>query len=264
MKKNLLFYFVLLAIPLTSLILLSYSNGAPSTGATGSPGDGGVSCTSCHSITGNYNASVAITSNIPSNGFELGKTYQVTVTQTTNSNAARFGFQITAEDESNAKIGSFSVTDANKTNVDITGHFVSQTTVGTFQSTWSFDWTAPTTFTSNITFYAAALSSNVTGDIKSQTVLTSDNIGGVLAVKNAQFINFNMYPNPSDGIVNIQLPSDINEAKIDVFDYLGKKIMQKFITTTDNTINVSNLSTGIYFVRIKSDLKIGTKKLVVK
>jgi len=264
MKKNLLFYFFLLAIPLTSLVLFSYSNGAPSTGVTGSPGDGGVSCTSCHNIIGNYSASVAITSNIPSSGFELGKTYQVTITETADSNAAKFGFQITAEDESNAKTGSFSITDAINTKVDTNGHFVTQTTAGIFQKTWSFDWTAPTTFTSNITFYAAALSSNVAGDIKSQTVLTSDNIGGVLAVKNAQFINFNMFPNPSDGIVNVQLPSDINKAKIDVFDYLGKRIMQKYITSTDNTINVSNLSTGIYFVRIKSDLKVGTKKLVVK
>jgi len=264
MKKNLLYSIVLFAIPLTTLVLFSYSNGAPTTGATGSPGDGGVSCTSCHNITDNYGATVTITSNIPSSGFELGKTYQITVTETANSNAAKFGFQITAEDESNAKIGSFAITDAINTKVDTNNHFVTQTTAGTSQKSWSFNWTAPTTFTSNLTFYAAALSANVTGDIKSQTVLISDNIGGVLAIKNVQFIDFNMYPNPTDGIVNVQLPSDINEAKVDIFDYLGRQIMQKHITTSDHIINVSNLSTGIYFVRIKSNLKTGTRKLVVK
>lgn len=264
MKKNLPFYAVLLAVPFVSFLLLSYSNGAPD-GVTGSPGDGGVSCTSCHNITNNYNTTVTISSNIPANGFELGKTYQVTVTLTANSNAAKFGFQITAEDTANNKVGSFSITDTNNTKMDAVGHFVTQTTAGITQKSWSFDWTAPTTFTSNIKFYVAALSANVTGDIKSQTVLNNFNVGGVLAVKSAQLINFSMFPNPSDGIVNFQLPSDISQAKVAVFDYLGKKIMEKYVTSSiNNTLNVSNLATGIYFVRIQADTKTGTKKLVVK
>jgi len=126
MKKNLLFYVVLLMIPFISFMLLSYSNGAPFDGVTGSPGDGGVSCTSCHNIIDNYGTTIAISSNIPSNGFELGKTYQITVTLTANSIAAKFGFQITAEDTSNAKVGSFSLTETNNTKVDVAGHFVTQ------------------------------------------------------------------------------------------------------------------------------------------
>jgi len=85
-----------------------------------------------------------------------------------------------------------------------------------------------------------------------------------LAVNSAQLINFSMFPNPSDGLVNFQLPSNISQAKVAVFDYLGKKILEKNMSSIDNTLNVSNLSTGIYFVRIQSDSKTGTKKLVVK
>jgi len=254
MKKNLLFYTVLLVIPFMSFLFLSNSNGAPSTGGagftagvTGSPGDGGSSCTVCHGNAGSYGSAATISSNIPVSGFDLNTTYQ-----------------ITAEDPTNTKVGTFTISDFTNTKVDGAGHYVTQTTTGTSIKSWTFDWKSPKVFTGNITLYAATLSSNVTGDIKSQTVTTSYSVGGVLAVNKNQLLKFNMYPNPSDGIVNFQLPANINHTIVEVFNYLGKKIMQKEMTTTDNTLNVAKLSTGIYIVKIQSDSKTGTRKLIVK
>ncbi|PIV17676.1 MAG: hypothetical protein COS42_03545, partial [Flavobacteriales bacterium CG03_land_8_20_14_0_80_35_15] len=45
---------------------------------------------------------------------------------------------------------------------------------------------------------------------------------------------------------------------------LGKLLMQKSVSSLNNTIDVSNLNSGIYFVRIETDTKVGTKKLILR
>ena len=105
MKKHVPFYSLLLMLPLLTYMLLSFSGGAPTQGVTGSPGDeanaanvAGLdagNCTACHDNAGNFNASVAITSNIPSGGYALSTKYHITVKKTYKG-ALEHGFQITA------------------------------------------------------------------------------------------------------------------------------------------------------------------------
>ena len=102
MKKNYIFKTILLLIPIAALTLMSNAGGKLG-GSSGSPGDGGTSCTNCHSG-GNFGASVTITHNVPVTGYELNTVYNVTVTGT--SSAPRHGFQLTAEKNTgNSKIG---------------------------------------------------------------------------------------------------------------------------------------------------------------
>ncbi len=73
---------------------------------------------------------------------------------------------------------------------------------------------------------------------------------------------FNMFPNPTNtGIVTITSVS--NEAiNVQVFDVLGKGVKNQIVT--NNTLNVSDLKSGIYFVRISQNTSTVTKKLVIK
>ena len=63
-------------------------------------------------------------------------------------------------------------------------------------------------------------------------------------------IKFAMYPNPAKTNLNIVLPSNIENAKVQIFDILGKKVLQKDLQTSYNTLNVANLNAGIYLVKI--------------
>jgi len=279
MKKHVSYYSFLLAIPFMAYVFFSFSSGAPFQGVTGSPGDeanalsvAGLSvgnCTACHDNLGNYNASVAITSNIPGGGYALGAKYQITVTQTFTG-AADHGFEITAENSVASKVGIFSVSDATNTQTDAFGHFVTHTFAGHEGSgVWNFDWTAPSIDVGTVTFYVASVagndsSSGGTTTTNTQVVFNTKSIGGVLAVNDARLLQFSMYPNPSDNFVTLQLPSGTNKANVKIFDYLGKTLIQKNLNNANNNLNVSNLSAGIYFVRIQSDTKVGTKKLVVR
>jgi hypothetical protein len=79
MKNKYLFKLFLLAIPLVSLVFMSTSIGVY--GAySGSPGDGN-SCAFCHSG-GNFDASLAITTNIPVTGYEFD-TYMILLSHLT-------------------------------------------------------------------------------------------------------------------------------------------------------------------------------------
>ena len=59
MKKNYIFKFILLLIPVSAFTLLSFSSGNPNA-LSGSPGDSGNNCTQCHSGTAN-NSNITIT-----------------------------------------------------------------------------------------------------------------------------------------------------------------------------------------------------------
>jgi len=73
---------------------------------------------------------------------------------------------------------------------------------------------------------------------------------------------FALYPNPvRGGIVSIQSKSN-SVKNISIFDVVGKQVYQK--TTSASQINISQLKTGIYFVKVVQDGKIATRKLVVQ
>ncbi|WP_179333670.1 T9SS type A sorting domain-containing protein [Winogradskyella costae] len=83
-----------------------------------------------------------------------------------------------------------------------------------------------------------------------------------LSLTNVNRNAFSIYPNPAtSGIVNIS--STNSEAiSVQVFDILGKQVKNQ--TLTNNTLNVANLKSGIYIVKITQNNTSTTKKLVIK
>lgn len=72
----------------------------------------------------------------------------------------------------------------------------------------------------------------------------------------------NLYPNPvSNGKVYISTKND-SDKEIIIFDVLGKKVLQTTISSKE--LNVSNLSPGVYIIRINTDEASATRKLIVK
>jgi len=71
-----------------------------------------------------------------------------------------------------------------------------------------------------------------------------------------------MYPNPvSNGTLFIETSANA-EKTVTVFNVLGKQVLNT--TTTNNTINVASLHTGVYIVNITEEGKTASRKLVIK
>jgi hypothetical protein len=151
-----------------------YSTGSPG-GKTGSPGDGGTTCTQCHSGTATAQDGW-ITSTIPVEGYEPGQTYSITATGT-HDGVVKFGFELTAEDMNDDKTGTLMVTNASQNQLVNGNNSITHTAGGTAPSgntkSWTFDWTAPVEGTGDVTFYGAFNAANGNGNNQGDVIYTS-------------------------------------------------------------------------------------------
>ena len=71
-----------------------------------------------------------------------------------------------------------------------------------------------------------------------------------------------LYPNPTDGKLNIATV-DGREVSFRIVNYLGQEVKTGKFSTQDN-INVSNLTSGVYIFEINDGQKTISKKFIKK
>ncbi|MBO4231905.1 MAG: S8 family serine peptidase [Bacteroidales bacterium] len=72
---------------------------------------------------------------------------------------------------------------------------------------------------------------------------------------NATDEEFAIFPNPAKDLLNVALPAGMQNQNLTIFDLSGKAIMSQTLNDLNTTINVGNLSSGIYFVRVGNSTK---------
>ncbi len=71
-----------------------------------------------------------------------------------------------------------------------------------------------------------------------------------------------LYPNPvSNGKIYITTKNDLDK-EIIIFDVLGKKVLQTMLSSKE--LNVSNLSSGVYIIKINEKESSATRKLIIR
>lgn len=80
------------------------------------------------------------------------------------------------------------------------------------------------------------------------------------SVENNKLLGFSMYPNPTSNILNISAKETIQNAQI--FNVLGKEVMNLNINKNSESIDISSLSSGIYLIKYQSNGAVGTAKFV--
>ncbi|MDT5060485.1 MAG: hypothetical protein QOH63_944, partial [Acidobacteriota bacterium] len=144
----------------------AYSSGPPA-GYTHAPGE--FDCSECHlpqpdAGTGH------ISINVPQT-YVPGQTYQITVTHANaDPTRLRWGFELTALDDSNSKAGELQSMDVrtqvlNNQGPGASRQYIEHTSSGTFigqqgGASWTFNWTAPPTNVGPVTFYVAGNQAN--------------------------------------------------------------------------------------------------------
>lgn len=89
------------------------------------------------------------------------------------------------------------------------------------------------------------------------------------AVYDYSFKSFNVFPNPSNGLFNITLQSNNSDkAIIQLFDMSGRLIRQNTLNETQSEINssvdYSDVSNGIYLMKISKGDESGVKRIVIE
>lgn len=75
-----------------------------------------------------------------------------------------------------------------------------------------------------------------------------------------------VYPNPSDGLVNISSKGYSGETDLNVYSITGKKVFEKQYEnmSAKTNLDLSNLSAGVYLMKIKNDQETSVRKIVIK
>jgi len=79
-----------------------------------------------------------------------------------------------------------------------------------------------------------------------ETNTANTRIVNVLAINENTLLNFSVYPTPTENILNIKSKTEIS--KIEIYSKLGQLILKN---ETENNIDISNLTNGLYFVKVK-------------
>ncbi len=75
---------------------------------------------------------------------------------------------------------------------------------------------------------------------------------------------WNVYPNPSTGVLYIVNSSSVKEAtQIQVINSIGQTVLEENITSNYKNIDLSKLNNGVYFVKITSDKQSVIKRVVL-
>ncbi|GAA4280763.1 T9SS type A sorting domain-containing protein [Gaetbulibacter aestuarii] len=92
---------------------------------------------------------------------------------------------------------------------------------------------------------------------------------GTITVQNSLGIDenaiaqFEMFPNPSNAILNLKLPQKLSTVDVHVYDLLGKELLNRSYENSNLIkVNISDLSRGIYLVKLSSDTSAKTKQFV--
>lgn len=75
-------------------------------------------------------------------------------------------------------------------------------------------------------------------------------------------VQLNIFPNPSSGIFEITTPVDLKNASIEVTDMQGRVLVKMAINNSENQIDLSSYSQGVYLLVLHSETDVQTYKLI--
>lgn len=83
------------------------------------------------------------------------------------------------------------------------------------------------------------------------------------SVKNEEANQFVLYPNPADGMINVQR-KDSSPLQVEVFDVSGKLVFSEQFNTQHFNLDLRHSATGIYSVHLKSATHFAVEQIVIK
>jgi hypothetical protein len=249
-------------------LAVSDSNGA-SMPASGDPASSGATCdqSGCHQGNAPFTPpSDAIvikdaTNTTKVSSYVAGTTYKVNVKLYSITQVG--GFQLTVEDAANAHKGTLvaGVDSKLKPNANYVTH--SFTSLGGNTKTWTFDWTAPSVSSGNLTFYAAFNRADGNGGQsfdsigKTSLILTDAALGTNNLSNNALFIS----PNPATTSLFVHGMNVSANSMVAIYSITGELMMNEKLNT-NNQINISDLDKGVYLIQVSNANQSFVKKFI--
>jgi hypothetical protein len=285
MKK---FTYIVFCMALVAILTAAVHKSAGPPGCHAGEPPGNKTCVSCHTDkplnTGT--ADVMLDIDGAENGYELDKTYTITV-RVSKTGMKAGGFQVIALQDNNINIspGTVSLTDPTRTQtVDRNNPHAHGCTIADkvwiehrFQgiqsdsagvSEWKYNWKAPSEAVGNITFYLAAMESDFDltedGDYTYTRSVSSPDITTSLDRSAKSIKNLRALLDPARRIVYIQ--SDLEPiTSILLMDMMGKTLQLAQPNQEFNyELSTEELPKGIYLLKVQTKYQTLTTKIMTR
>lgn len=253
--------------------VLSLSSGAPyaSNGSPISVDEGQGDCTACHGSFELNSGTGSVSIEAPAT-FMPGETIELTITvdnttPTLEGASPRQGFQVSVEDDAAvAHVGTLALVDDVNTRFASPSltDYVTHTTVGNAQTSWTINWIAPEDPPEAVTIYAAGNAGNggegSFGDYiytDSFTMALAPVTNEAVAEPRAARIDA-VYPNPvvetASVTYSLDRPLDVT---VTLFDGVGRVVRvleegPRGIGPHTTSVEAAGLAAGTYFVQVRS------------
>ena len=86
----------------------------------------------------------------------------------------------------------------------------------------------------------------------------------VLSVQRDEIAGYAAYPNPVTGNNLTITTNSIDTKRVDIFNVLGRRVFSQSFTGTSETLEISNVSSGIYILKVTEGNKVATQKLIIE
>ncbi|MDA3867126.1 MAG: T9SS type A sorting domain-containing protein [Salinivirgaceae bacterium] len=103
--------------------------------------------------------------------------------------------------------------------------------------------------------FAELLEGEFTVDGAAQTVPV-----GLSSIFTVNTVDFNIYPNPSNGVFNVDVDGN---ATVTVMNVTGQ-VVENTTISGSQTITLDNVNAGVYFVRVQVGENVATKQLIIR
>ena len=102
-------------------------------------------------------------------------------------------------------------------------------------------------------------------NLKKPTQKTCANTSVSIAEVNHHIMDASIYPNPVNDEVNVALNNEfIDHTTIAVINTVGKVVLSKHVNASITPLNLSNLATGVYYIKITSATGATQTQMIVK
>lgn len=106
---------------------------------------------------------------------------------------------------------------------------------------------------------------NLLDGAQDYTLIASSSATSGIVLNNADFIadnNLFVFPNPADNFISFSNPNDYKVSSITISDIAGKQVAYYNDNAVTNTIDVSNLQSGVYFIKFNTEGQTTIKKFI--
>jgi hypothetical protein len=104
----------------------------------------------------------------------------------------------------------------------------------------------------DLKIYNYALSQQEITNLFNNNTLTSQNF-------NQNNLEVSLYPNPAKDVLNIEMTNEVKS--VEIYNFQGQKVLE----SNQKQINVSNLSSGMYMIKVQdNENSVATKKVILK